>query len=123
MPAPAWDNKTGFWEPSNIVAIHERVLESAGSSWHDISAFPRSWFASDVAGSFKRRLVTAVSAEFGESPLFVVKDPRMCRLVPLWQSVLDEIGAMPLFVIPVRNPLEVAASLKVVTVFRNRNHF
>ena len=42
----------------------------------------------------------------------MLKDPRICRLVPFWVAALDEFGAVPVFVTPVRNPLEVAASLK-----------
>jgi hypothetical protein len=44
--------------------------------------------------------------------LFVVKDPRICRFWPFWREVLDEFGAKPAVVIPVRNPLEVMASLR-----------
>lgn len=111
MLGPQPDNETGFWEPVVINAIHDEVLASAGLSWHDISEFPRSWFTSEVAPSFHARLLTALREDYGDAQLFVVKDPRLCRLVPLWRSVLDEYGAEPLFVLPVRNPLEVAASL------------
>lgn len=109
---PAPDNEAGFWEPREIVAIHDELLASAGSSWDDFSEFPQHWFASASAGSFKTRLVATLWEEFGPAPLFIVKDPRICRIVPLWLSVLDELGAAPLFVIPIRNPFEVAASLK-----------
>ena len=43
----------------------------------------------------------------------MVKDPRICRLVPIWIGVLQRFGAAQRFVLPVRNPLEVAASLKL----------
>jgi hypothetical protein len=41
----------------------------------------------------------------------VIKDPRICRLVPFWRAILREFGANVRVVIPVRNPMEVAASL------------
>jgi hypothetical protein len=109
---PAPDNETGFWEPKEIVAIHEEVLASAGSSWDDFTEFPQPWFASNLADSFKTRLVATLREEFGPASLMIIKDPRICRIVPLWLSVLDEFGAAPLFVIPIRNPADVAASLK-----------
>jgi hypothetical protein len=112
MLKPAPDNETGFWEPVEIVAIHDELLVSAGSSWDDNSEFPLSWFTSNWVKPFKQRLVGALREDFGRSSLFVIKDPRICRIVPLWLSVLDEFGVAPLFVIPIRNPLEVAASLK-----------
>jgi hypothetical protein len=42
----------------------------------------------------------------------VLKDPRICRLIPFWLSILDDFGAEPHAIIPIRHPLEVAASLK-----------
>jgi hypothetical protein len=110
LPA-APDNATGCWEPREIIAIHDELLAAAGSSWDDVGEFPRAWFASDSARLFKQRLVAALRWDFGQAPLFVVKDPRICRLVPLWLMVLAEFGAAPLFVIPVRHPFEVAAFL------------
>ena len=109
---PARDNPEGVWEPASIVAIHEHILQTAGLSWHNVCAFPHSWFHSEVAKHFKLRLVAAVDEEFGESTFFIIKDPRMCRLVPLWLTVLEELNVTPVFVVVIRNPLEVAASLK-----------
>ena len=109
---PAPDNPLGFWEAPNIVDIHNELLASAGSSWDDVAAIPRTWFDSDRAKSFQDRVVQILKADFAGSPLFVIKDPRICRLVPFWGRVLDKFGCEPHYVISVRNPLEVAASLK-----------
>jgi GT2 family glycosyltransferase len=112
MP-PAPDNETGFWESAEIIAIHEELLVSAGSRWDDVLEFPQSWFTSNIAETFKCRIINILRENFSEAPLFVIKDPRMCRLVPLWLSVFKDFGAEPLFIFVVRNPLEVAASLEV----------
>lgn len=112
MP-PAPDNETGFWESAEIIATHEELLVSAGSRWDDVLEFPQSWFTSDIAETFKCRIINILRENFSEAPLFVIKDPRMCRLVPLWLSVFKDFGAEPLFIFVVRNPLEVAASLEV----------
>ncbi len=106
------DNEKGFWEPSAIVDIHDELLKTAGSSWDDLAAFPDSWFLSDVVRQFRHRLTAALERDFGDAAIFAMKDPRLCRLLPLWLSILEERRIAPLFVIPVRNPLEVAASLK-----------
>ncbi|MGB5551652.1 MAG: hypothetical protein WBO74_14275, partial [Thermoanaerobaculia bacterium] len=104
-------NEQGYWEPKNIVDIHDELLASAGSSWHDVSPFPRSWYRSVEARQFRDRLVEAVRVEYGESPFFVLKDPRISKFVPFWLSVLENVNAQPLFIIVYRQPLEVAASL------------
>lgn len=121
--AAAPDNQTGFWEPAEIVEIHDEMLKSAGSSWDDIAGFPKAWFLSDVARGFKPRLAAALDREYGDAPLFVLKDPRLCYLLPLWLSLLEELSITPLFVIPIRNPLEVAASLKKRNSFSDHKSF
>jgi hypothetical protein len=112
IEADAAVNAAGFWEPREIVALHDEVLAAAGSSWHDIRSFPQSWFDSAVAASFRERLGASITREFGAAPLLVVKDPRLCRLLPLWRPVLAGLGIEPCAVIAIRNPLEVAASLE-----------
>jgi hypothetical protein len=106
------DNDKGFWEPSRINSIHEELLRSLESSWDDISDFPQTWFTTHEAENYKNRLLLELKEDFSDTNLFIIKEPRMCRLVPLWSDVLAEFGAEPLVLIPVRNPLEVAASLK-----------
>ena len=56
IPPDADSNVHGFWEPRNIVDIHDELLASAGSSWDDVAAFPRSWFDSELAQSFQDRV-------------------------------------------------------------------
>ena len=101
------------WEPDVIVRSHDReLLEPKGRRWHDVVGLPRSWFQSDEAAAFKRRLATAYREEFDSARMSVLKDPRICRLLPLWLPIIRELPADPYAVILVRSPLEVAASLK-----------
>src|SRR5665213_2424245 len=55
---------------------------------------------------------TYTAREYAGSALILVKDPRICVLAPLWQRALDEAGVRAAYVVPVRNPLEVARSLE-----------
>ena len=109
-PTPA--NIKGFWEPPEIVAIHDELLAALSSDWDDPSEFPLDWLNSPSAAAFKKRLRSTFSDIFGDQDLVVLKDPRICRFVPLWISILKSLAITPVFVIAVRNPLEVAASLK-----------
>jgi hypothetical protein len=105
-------NETGFWEPREVVDFHDEVLAAAGSAWDDVLGFPTAWFESTAAAAFRDRLDDIIGREFGGASLLVVKDPRLCRLLPLWRPVLAARGLAPLAVIPIRNPLEIAASLE-----------
>jgi hypothetical protein len=104
-------NATGYWEPAAVVALHDELLRSAGSSFDDVGVPEPGWLASVATSPFVERLAQALEGAYGKEALWVVKDPRMCRLVPLWKQVLARLDVAPLVVIPVRNPLEVAASL------------
>ena len=111
MPAVPGNNERGFWESSELHRLHERILQAAGSSWDDFSAFPESWLGSHQAIGFRAALAGFLRDNFEAAPLFVIKDPRMSRFLPLWLGVLEDFGAAPKIIIPIRNPLEVAKSL------------
>ena len=106
-------NEAGHWEPLKVALLNDEILASAGSSWRDWRSFNQQWYASPVADMFRRRAQETLDSEYGDSPLFVLKDPRICRLLPFWIEVVRAHGAEPLVVSPIRNPLDVAASLEV----------
>jgi GT2 family glycosyltransferase len=112
VPGLPNNNDLGFWESVPIAQAHDRFLASIGSAWDDVSPLPPSVFASVKADTFIGELDALLDSEYGDSSLFVVKDPRLCRLMPLWIAALKRFGARPSFVITTRNPLEVAGSLK-----------
>ncbi|MEJ1157921.1 hypothetical protein [Prosthecomicrobium sp. N25] len=104
-------NEKGYWESGVLVGINDEILASAGLSWSDWKPFPDAWYASPVATEARSRLAEAVTAEFGSARSFVLKDPRMCRLMPLWLDVLAELEIEPRILLSVRHPLEVVESL------------
>jgi GT2 family glycosyltransferase/glycosyltransferase involved in cell wall biosynthesis len=110
-PAPA-NNETGFWEPIAVTKIHDRLLKELASSWDDPFPLPDRWTETDTARLAKGCLADEIKRDFSDSSLFVVKDPRITRLLPMWLEILDELAIEPIVVVPVRNPLEIAASLE-----------
>ncbi|MEO0771901.1 MAG: sulfotransferase [Pseudomonadota bacterium] len=114
MPASA-ANERGFFESSEVYELHNAMLDQLGSSWADWRPIPENWFASDAAETFRARAVDVLRDEFEDAPLFVLKDPRICRLFPFWRDALDMLEIEPLILHIHRNPLDVAASL-------NRHH-
>lgn len=110
--APTAGNERGYFESKVIHRLHTALLESAGSGWDDVLPVNPGWAESPRAEEFQDRMVQAVRAEFGGSHLFILKDPRVCRLMGFWRAVLEQAGCAPLVVHTHRNPLEVAASLQ-----------
>jgi hypothetical protein len=105
------NNPKGYFESETLYRLHDELLVEAGTSWSDPCSFPQAWFGSAAAESWVDRIVAVLEKEIGEAPLFAIKDPRLCRLVPLWLRVVERFGAAPVFVLQVRDPLEVASSL------------
>ncbi len=112
MPAVSGNNENGFWENQDAVDIHEALLSDLGRNWHDIREMPAGWAASDAAARARAAIRRLISADFAAAPLWALKDPRLCRLAPLWLDVLGEFGIGARFVIVLRSPDEVAASLQ-----------
>ena len=112
MKAVPNNNQAGFWESQPIADLNDDILASAGSAWDDWRAFDSGWYASPVADEFRERAQALLHEEFGNSRLFVLKDPRICRLLPFWNEVVRDFGARRFVVSPIRNPLDVAMSLE-----------
>ncbi len=104
-------NDKGFWEHQHIVDLHQRILQSFDLNWYDIKDLPSEWLSMDGMRSFRGELKSILKNNFTSSPIWAVKDPRLCRLLPLWFSVLQELQIDPKFILTFRSPLEVALSL------------
>lgn len=111
MPPAEGNNSHGFWEHDGIVVIHEALLKALGRSWHDLRMLPPGWLDSEAAAIARRALVELLRVELDDTPLWAIKDPRLCRLVPLWRQVLGELGVSLHALLVVRHPQEVACSL------------
>ncbi len=111
MPGVEGDNETGFWESLDVYRLNDSILETVGSRWDDWRSVQAVWSGLPEKDVFKAKALEILNQDFGGSSFFVLKDPRICRLLPFWSEVLRDFGAEVKYVIPVRNPLEVAASL------------
>jgi len=104
-------NEIGHWESQSIADFNDELLTSAGSRWNDWLPFSTSWNQSAAYPSFLARARDVLDVEYGTSPLFVLKDPRICRLAGFWLQVIESLDIRPVIVLPQRNPIEVSASL------------
>ena len=108
----AADNQAGFWENRRVVDFHERLLGVLGSSWDDPRELRPDWLDVAVSGGHLDELVELLDSEFGDADIWAVKDPRLCRVLPLWRMALDRMGVAPKVVFSLRDPGEVVGSLK-----------
>ena len=110
MP-PAEENPKGFWESSAVCAFHDQLLAALGTTWDDWDVVDPGRLGESESGRLRAELTRLIESEFGDAPIAIIKDPRMCRLVPLWRRVLDDAGFLQHFVITLRDPTEVSRSL------------
>jgi hypothetical protein len=104
-------NPKGYFESDAIYRLHEEIFTSAGTSWDDFRPFPQSWLNSPDSGAFRLRMQDLITSEYGDSRLFVLKDPRICRMLPFWIDLLVDMGIEPIAIHTHRNPIEVSTSL------------
>jgi GT2 family glycosyltransferase len=107
------DNPRGYWEHSDIVAVHERLMTALGWGWDDIRSLPAGFERQEPAMAARRELAAILCRDFAGAPLWGVKDPRLCRLMPLWTELFAAERVEPRYLLAVRHPLDVAESLAV----------
>lgn len=117
------DNAGGFWEHAEAVAIHDRLLAALGRSWHDARELPSGWMQSTAGKVAAGEVAQLIERDMKGERLWTVKDPRMCRLAPLWIQVLRGLGIATKAVLVVRDPYEVASSLHVRDGWSHRHAY
>ena len=105
------DNPTGFWESTDVARINDQILAHYGSAWDDVFSGAQQPFANGIDEALVAEAAAAIGTLYGPSPLIVLKDPRVSVLGRFWRAALEQAGYAPRYVVMVRNPLEVAASL------------
>ncbi|MGX7872043.1 glycosyltransferase [Mesorhizobium sp. ORM6] len=105
-------NEAGHWEPARLVQINDSMLTELSSRWDDWRAFDPAALGTAKFAHYRSIIREAIAAEFGDAPLFVIKDPRICRFAPFYEKILAEMGVATQFVLIHRNPLSVLASLE-----------
>jgi tetratricopeptide (TPR) repeat protein len=99
------------WESSRLVELNDRILESAGSIWCDWRPLNPDWFETPVADAFRVEAQSAIEDEFAGHALFIFKDPRICRFLPIWIDALNRAEIDTKIILPIRHPVEVVMSL------------
>lgn len=112
LPANAQANPKGYFEHAQVVQVHERLLDALGMDWADPRPLPDGWLRHPAAREARARVQALVGELTADGAVAVLKDPRMCRFLPLWLEVLDTMGVAAHFAFIARHPLEVAASLR-----------
>ena len=100
-------NPQGYFELRSIASLNDEILSHYGGRWDSPPLLAPGWAHDDAALAYATRAREAL-AEVYAGDAYVLKDPRISLLLPLWRQVTD---AGTCAIVIVREPLEVAASL------------
>ena len=97
----------GLAERTDFLGLTEAALGLLGCSWHDVAGFRPAW-DTDQAASIRESFRNTVLADLAQYEVSILKDPRLCFLLPLFLPAISN----PAGVMIVRHPVEVAMSLQ-----------
>ena len=103
----AADNPKGFWERSDVIAINDHILHSAGGNWWDVALLDFGAIGADDLAWIRQRIRDTVIKLDGSRPWFI-KDPRVCLTLDFWLPALER----PVFIYIQRSPVQIAKSLQ-----------
>ena len=113
MPPVDANNESGFWEPQSVADLNDEILHALDSDWDDVFTFRPRRYLSNFDHFYLGRAVELLEAEFNGSEVIVLKDPRISVLTTFWDRALRAAGYSTHYIVMVRNPLEVAESLRM----------
>ena len=112
---PDFDNPDGYQEHKAVVDCHRALFEALHIEWDTIRLIqppPAAFWDSEAARAVRDRMKRVVGEQLrAAGGVWAFKDPRTAGFVPLWREVFDELGVEPVWVLAVRDPRAVAASL------------
>lgn len=104
-------NEEGYWEHNDIVQVNRQFLVSLNIRFYQAGSIPEGWEGFPRTDSLLKELEGVLMRVFSGHKVWGWKDPTTSVLLPFHLKALDELGVDPHFIICVRNPLDVAASL------------
>jgi O-antigen biosynthesis protein len=101
-------NPEGHWEHYRLMRLNERILRALGGSWREPPEMPPGWESSPELAAERDEARALLFESFAGHELWGWKDPRSSLTLPFWQCLIAEMR----YVICLRNPLDIAASLE-----------
>lgn len=104
------DNLQGYWEYAPLVKFNQNLLISIGASWSVPPGSDENKIIKDRASepAYRQEAERIVTEMRRGGRHWFLKDPRVTVLLPFWQKIWGDA----IYVIAVRDPLEIAMSLR-----------
>ena len=100
-------NEKGFWERRDVRDLNDDVLFSSRCDWDCVAELDLDGLPAETKSAYVDAAADIVLNIDAHRPWFI-KEPRLCLLFPIWRQALEN----PFCIHVIRNPLEVAHSLR-----------
>jgi len=104
-------NHRGFWEDRRVVEINDRLLETLGLHWSSVGSMPSDWTQQPEVEALMTQASAHLQSIYAEQLPAVIKDPRLCRLLPFWIKATEHCRWSAGCLLALRDPQAVADSL------------
>jgi hypothetical protein len=111
LPPVAGVNDKGFFEDIDVNAINAEIMKAAGLDWYSMAPVDLESVDPSLLDRLQTKAVALLREKCDGVGAFVLKDPRLTRLLPFWKPVFSCLGMRVEYVVAVRNPISVVKSL------------
>ena len=80
------NNEKGFFESRQLLLINMRILKALNLHWWSTAPIQPKQLNADNLGKYRQQIVQYLAEQTSGRLSFLMKDPRMCRLFPLWKK-------------------------------------
>lgn len=111
MSADVRMNARGFFEDLDLVQIDDALLDACGADWKSVALLDDVDWAMPAFAAQAAAAAAFLDARLAPAGTYGCKDPRMPRLLPFWQRQFARARVADHYVVAVRHPQSVVASL------------
>ena len=112
MPPLDQINARGFWEDLDIYELNVEMLHALDTEWYQASPITEADVEILRAKGFVLKATALLRRKMAQCEVFGFKDPRLGRLLPFWLEVFRHDAIDVRYILALRNPMSVAASLR-----------
>lgn len=107
------NNEKGFFENIRLYRFNKNIFKEQALTWDTSNYIDFDQMKNSQSRTYRLELKKIIRREFKEDPSnLVIKDPRICLLLPLYLRALKELGIEVRILFQIREPSQIATSLK-----------